>query len=276
MNYLVLDLETANPDIASICQVGIVTVEEGEIVGKVSHLVDPEDRFDYWNIKVHGIEPHHVVGAATFPDIWQQVAPLIEGRIVVTHGSFDRQAIRKACARYGLSIVDARWLDNQTVVRRTWSAFAKRGYSLGNLASHLGISFRHHDALEDAVATAHVFRRALQDSGKTASQWSAEVAAGSGPRSAIVCHGESSGPHFGKTIVFTGRLKVTRNEASRLAAQAGFSTLSTVSPQAHILCVGAGGRSSGGSKEREAARLSAQGHSVSVVTEDEFWKLIQT
>ena len=53
------------------------------------------------------------------------------------------------------------WLDNQTVVRRTWPQFARKGYSLGNLARHFGIEFRHHDALEDAVATAHIFRRAL-------------------------------------------------------------------------------------------------------------------
>jgi DNA polymerase-3 subunit epsilon len=33
MNYLVLDLETASADCASICQVGIVIVVEGEIVG---------------------------------------------------------------------------------------------------------------------------------------------------------------------------------------------------------------------------------------------------
>ena len=176
MNYLVLDLETANPDSASICQIGVVTVEAGEIVDTVSHLIDPEDRFDHWNIKVHGIRPEHVTGSPTFLEVLPGLAPLLDGRIVVTHGSFDRVAISRACQKYGLPMVGALWLDSQTVVRRTWPQFSRRGYSLGNLASHFGIDFRHHDALEDAVATAHIFRLALAESGRTASDWASGAA----------------------------------------------------------------------------------------------------
>ncbi len=33
MTYLILDLETANGNWASICQVGIVSAAEGEVVG---------------------------------------------------------------------------------------------------------------------------------------------------------------------------------------------------------------------------------------------------
>ena len=81
------------------------------------------------------------------------------------HGPFDRVAILRACERYGLSAISARWLDNQRVVRRTWPMFAKKGYALDNLARHFGIALRHHDALEDAIATEKVFRLALQRDG---------------------------------------------------------------------------------------------------------------
>lgn len=182
MNYLVLDLETANPDSASICQIGIVQVEAGEIVDTISHLIDPEDRFDHWNIRVHGIEAEHVAGCPTFLETLPSLASLLEGRIIVTHGSFDRIAISRACQKYGLPMVEAHWLDNQTVVRRTWPQFSRRGYSLGNLANHFGIDFRHHDALEDAVATAHIFRLALAESGRTASDWISAASPRSHPR----------------------------------------------------------------------------------------------
>ena len=49
MNYLVLDLETANGNCASICQLGIVTVEDGIVVGTASHFINPEAAFDPWS-----------------------------------------------------------------------------------------------------------------------------------------------------------------------------------------------------------------------------------
>jgi DNA polymerase III subunit epsilon len=274
MNYLVLDLETANPDCASICQIGIVTVENGEIVDKASHLIDPQARFDRWNIKVHGIEPRHVAGCPAFCDLLPDLARTLEGRIVVTHGSFDRIAITKACQRYELPVFGASWLDNQTVVRRTWPQFARKGYSLDNLARHFGIEFQHHDALEDAVATAHIFRRALDESGRSASDWASAIASGSHRPPSILVQGASDGPFSGKTVVFTGRMQIARQEAARRAAALGFSVGGAVSPATTLLCVGEGPRPEKSSKERDAERLIAGGHPISVVTEGEFWQLL--
>ena len=45
-------------------------------------------------------------------------------------------------------------MDSAKVSRRWWTQYAKRGYGLKNIASDLGIEFNHHDALEDARATA--------------------------------------------------------------------------------------------------------------------------
>jgi DNA polymerase-3 subunit epsilon len=275
MNYIVLDLETANPDCASICQIGIVQVENGETVGTVSYLIDPQDRFDHWNIKVHGIRPEHVAGRPTFPDLLPEIAGLIEGRIVVTHGSFDRIAIAKACQKYGLAPVEARWLDNQTVVRRTWPQFSRRGYSLGNLAAHFDIAFQHHDALEDAIATADIFRRALTESGRTASEWASGVSRQPGSAAPILVRGVSGGPFSGRTIVFTGRMQVARKEAARRAAELGFTVAGAVSPATTYLCVGGNGAGAvTSSKGREAERLRSGGHHVSIITEDEFWQLL--
>jgi DNA polymerase III epsilon subunit-like protein len=95
----------------------------------------------------------------------------------------------------GLAPVEARWLDSQTVVRRTWTQFARKGYSLANLAQHLGIEFQHHDALEDAIATARILRRVLADSGRTASEWEAMV--GAQARARVVRSGHSDrSPHL--------------------------------------------------------------------------------
>jgi DNA polymerase-3 subunit epsilon len=171
MNYVVLDLETANADCASICQIGFVAVEAGRVLETGVHLVDPQAPFDPWNVRIHGIEASRVQGSPTWPELHADLAQRLKGRVVVTHGPFDRVAMTRACEKHGLARVEALWLDNQRVVRRTWTQFARRGYALDNLARHFGIPLRHHDALEDAVATERIFRRALEDSRMTARQW---------------------------------------------------------------------------------------------------------
>ena len=62
MDYFVLDVETANPNYASICQVGIIEVRGGEVVGSTSTMIDPQDHFDPFNISIHGITQESVKG----------------------------------------------------------------------------------------------------------------------------------------------------------------------------------------------------------------------
>jgi len=53
--FITLDFETANSDLSSICQIGLVHFKNGEILKKWGSLIDPEDDFDFMNISIHGI-----------------------------------------------------------------------------------------------------------------------------------------------------------------------------------------------------------------------------
>jgi len=44
--FVAIDFETANADLASICQVGVVTFEEGRVVESWGSLINPLDYFD--------------------------------------------------------------------------------------------------------------------------------------------------------------------------------------------------------------------------------------
>src|ERR1017187_1610832 len=91
MNFTAIDFETAHPKHWSICQVGLVRVENGEIVDKVSLLIKPPDNF-YWDlfIDIHGISAEDTEDAPTFYDIWHEIEPYIQDQIVVAHNiSFD-------------------------------------------------------------------------------------------------------------------------------------------------------------------------------------------
>ena len=58
-SFTAIDFETAHPKRWSICQVGLVRVENGVITNELSIMVQPPDNF-YWDrfIDIHGITPN--------------------------------------------------------------------------------------------------------------------------------------------------------------------------------------------------------------------------
>lgn len=44
--FVSIDFETANAELASICQVGIATFEDGKIIDSWESLINPLDYFD--------------------------------------------------------------------------------------------------------------------------------------------------------------------------------------------------------------------------------------
>ena len=171
MNFLSLDVETANFDGASICQIGIGLFENGELVDSWESLIDPRSHFHWGNIRVHGITEEMVQGAPLFSEVYPVLRSLLSENIVVHHTPFDNLAFRKAYARFNLKPINIRWLDSSRIVRHTWEQFAKSGYNLANVANHLGIEFRHHDALEDSVAAGRIVVEACRLTGRRVNDW---------------------------------------------------------------------------------------------------------
>lgn len=55
MSFVAIDVETANADMASICQIGLARYEQGAITYEWKTSVDTESYFDGINIAVHGL-----------------------------------------------------------------------------------------------------------------------------------------------------------------------------------------------------------------------------
>lgn len=73
------------------------------------------------------------------------------------HSSFDARAFRAATEACGRISAPLKWHDSVRVARRAWPEFkGNGGHGLGHLKSALGLDFRHHDAGEDARASAEV------------------------------------------------------------------------------------------------------------------------
>lgn len=112
MRFVSIDVETANPNFSSICQIGVVRFEDGREVASESVYVDPEDYFDPFNEEIHGITADTVSGAPTFKDLHTWLDGWLRNELVVCHTSFDRTALAQVCKRYKLDAFDCNWLDS--------------------------------------------------------------------------------------------------------------------------------------------------------------------
>jgi DNA polymerase III subunit epsilon len=277
MRFVAFDVETANADLASICQVGVVVFEDGAVTETWETLVNPETYFDWMNEAVHNIHPEMVEDAPKLPEVFGRLSGLLSGQVVAHHTAFDKVSVARATSRYELEGIECRWLDTAKVVRRTWIEFSQRGYGLGNLAKHFDLDFRHHNAAEDARAAGLILLRAIEHSGIPLDDWLIKS-----NRQGIVIREEVNpeGPLVGEVIVFTGSLSMTRREATALAARAGCNSTSSVSKETTLVVVGdqdlsklAGQERS--VKHRKAEELIGKGHPIRILTEGDFSRLVE-
>ena len=282
--FRAVDVETANADRASICQVGIVDVLDGEVAGSWQTLVDPEDWFDPFNISIHGISEDSVRGKPTLPEIHETLCDQLTDCVVVSHTAFDRVAISRAMGRYGLALPSIRWLDSARIARRAWpERYARRGYGLQNIARDLGVEYRAHDAVEDARAAATVVIRACVTTGIEVEEWLRRVEmpvfSSTESTASLSREGNPDGPLYGEAVAFTGRLGITRHEAARLAAAAGCRVSGGVTKKTTLLIVGTQDRAAlrgyeKSSKHRTAEKLIRQGSELRILSERDFRDLL--
>ena len=97
---------------------------------------------------------------------------LIDGTVLVSHSSFDRQALERAAEKYGLEMPRVRWLDSGMVARRAWpDKYGKNGWGLKQIAADLGIEFQHHEAGDDARVSAEIVLHACRHTGLDVGDW---------------------------------------------------------------------------------------------------------
>lgn len=285
MRFFALDVETANPNQSSICQIGLALSENGEIVQSWNWLINPEDYFDHFNVAVHGITESDVVNAKLYNEIHDELLNIISTDIVIHHTAFDKVAINSVCNKYKLTPPEITWIDSARVVRRVYPEFRIRGYGLGNLSKHFGIDFKHHDAEEDAIATAKILNHCLNDSNTELSLWIEEQYRNTqssktvgGTSSFKPSEGDPNGSLFGEFCVFTGTLSLTRKEAALIANSCGITVEKNVTKKTSILVVGmqdeyrlAGHDKS--KKQRVAEDKISEGQELKILSENDFISL---
>ncbi len=161
----VLDFETANHQPGSACQLGIVMVEPWRIVSEHQWLIRPQRMFFSPRcVAVHGITPRDVLDSPTWDQIWSEVAPLLDEAVVIAHNAgFDAKVLSSTCQIYDIAMHPVDLQCTRLISKRTFTSL--RSHALANVAEHLEVQFRHHDALEDARTSATILMRAAERAG---------------------------------------------------------------------------------------------------------------
>lgn len=158
--FTFIDVELANPSRASICEIGIIRIEDGLEVFRKKYRIDPEAPFDRMNIRIHGITPDMVAGCPKFPEVWREIESYMTSGVIVAHNaaSMELCAFSAALERYGLPLTDFYYICTLRLARAWIDSL--NGYSLDALCGLMGIPLTdHHDALADAQACMEIFDR---------------------------------------------------------------------------------------------------------------------
>jgi DNA polymerase-3 subunit epsilon len=156
MRFVAIDFETANNRADSACQLAAVVVRDGEIEAERSWLIRPPRMyFSPRNISIHGIRPSDVEFAPTMQSVWSELQPQLEGEVIIAHNArFDLGVLVSSLAAFDVACPDLEFNCTRSLARGAWPG--RSGYGLKPLGSWLGISFKHHDALEDARCCAAI------------------------------------------------------------------------------------------------------------------------
>ncbi|CAM3607794.1 3'-5' exonuclease [Flavobacterium chungbukense] len=157
MNFTAIDFETATGH--HPCSVGIVTVQNGIIVDEfVSLIKPPNNEYNPFTIRVHGIYPKDTINAKSFFQVYPEIEKRLKNRVVVAHNeSFDRNVLMKTMLLHGLNYEDLNIAPKWECTVKIYKAKGLKPTKLSDCCREMNIQLNHHEALSDARACAKLY-----------------------------------------------------------------------------------------------------------------------
>lgn len=164
--YVVFDIETTglSPQYDKITEIGAVCIENGQVTGTFSELVNPERSIPRKIVSLTGISPEMVKDKPTIDIILPKFFEFCRGAVLVAHNaSFDTSFIFKAADDMGLDRTFP-YIDTLALARVVLPELSR--HRLDTLTKYFNVSLEnHHRAYDDAHATGEVFLCLLQKAG---------------------------------------------------------------------------------------------------------------
>lgn len=306
MDFISIDFETANAEPNSICSIGMVKTLGSNITEERYYLVRPPDMdFDPFNIAIHGIHPEDVEDQPTFDERWPEIYNFIGNMPLVAHfAQFDMRVLRKTLEHYAIDdYPQIPYCCSWVISKKMWPGH--KSYKLNLVCDLLGITFEHHNALEDARATALILIQAAKETNSTSidelsqnlkfrigslfpggyiplvQSTDAKSRHGIKPSELIpaTTNFDQGHPLFDKVCLFTGTLEsMQRREAAQRVVDLGGHFANNFNKTVDYLVCGEQDftklRSDKSSKMQKVEEALAAGQNVEILSELDFIKLL--
>ena len=166
LSYAVVDVEATGGRSYGgdrITEVAVVEVKNGVINTVFDTLVNPQRAIPPWISRLTNISWDMVRDAPTFAEICDQLLGVLDGRVFVAHNAtFDWRFVAMETERATGRTLSGRRLCTVKLARKIIPQLRRR--SLDHVSLHYGVEItRRHRAGGDALATARVFKRLLED-----------------------------------------------------------------------------------------------------------------
>lgn len=169
-DFVVFDLETtglnntaAGGMMDSIIEIGAVKIRKGRIAEKFSTFVAYDRKLPQNIVELTGIDDGMLVGAPTVDRVIPDFYKFCDGCYLVGHNvTFDYRFVEYYAQKEDFSFTQRRYDTlplGQELLRLP-------NYKLNTLAEYYGVTFRHHRAFDDALATAKIFIELIKQRGK--------------------------------------------------------------------------------------------------------------
>ena len=157
--YVVFDIETTglSKDKNKIIEIGAVKINNGVIIDDFSSLIDPGEELSDKIKELTKITDEMLAGKPLENEIIPKFLEWCGDAVLVAHNAnFDVGFIRNAVARMLDQNITNTVLDTVELSRMLLPKI--KNHKLNTVAEHFGVALEnHHRAVDDAVATAHVF-----------------------------------------------------------------------------------------------------------------------
>lgn len=160
--FVVFDLETtglnsspSSGNMDKIIEIGAYKIEKGEITESFSTFVNPEKRLSDEIVRLTGITQEMVEDAPSFEEVMPDFYKFCSGSVLVGHNivGFDFKFVDYYCSKLGY-ILDRKLIDT---LHLSQELLYLPNYKLNTIAETFNITFNHHRAVDDALATAKIF-----------------------------------------------------------------------------------------------------------------------
>jgi DNA polymerase III subunit epsilon len=310
MDFIAIDFEIANSNYNSACSMGLVFVQNNQIIDEKYYVIKPPKmELDEEMSKVHGLTIEDLENAPTFDEVWNEISHYFheENYIIAHNAQFDMNVLKNCLITYSLDIPEFKYIDSITISTR-----ACRGEGIGNSlkerAQRFGIAMNnHHNALSDARVCAELVIKCIEEMNRKSIQSYINTYSSIPVRlfselklqtsfnrrnkhkfnkisvKEIVPNSsefDKEHPFFEKNLVFTGELgSIERKEAMQRAVDVGAIVKSGVSRKTNYLIVGKQDKTLVGgdgmsTKEEKAYELIEQGFDIKIINEELFLELL--